>query len=210
MADEHGAGDPIRILAPSGVTTLNIHGCTVHSSLGLPINMEFVALRGGQLASFQELWQGVSFVIIDEKSMLGLRMLAQIDARLQQIIPCDSHFGGLNVALCGDFAQLPPIGDSPMYGEPSKEVTPLGTLSHKGKICTTYSSRILSSLSSSGSKATHRSRSNFESSCSKHLVKADFLWQIGNCFKQETKVNFPGRKWQHSTTHHVYMPLMMP
>lgn len=36
------------------------------------INTEFVPLRGGRLASFQELWRGVYFVIIDEKSMLGL------------------------------------------------------------------------------------------------------------------------------------------
>ena len=134
MADEHGAGDPIRVLAPSGVAALNLHGRTVHSLLGLPINTEFVALRGGRLASFQELWQGVLFVIIDEKSMLGLRALAQIYARLRQIIPSDSRFGGLNVALGGNFAQPPPVGDSPIYGEPSKEVTPLGTLSCEGKI----------------------------------------------------------------------------
>jgi PIF1-like helicase len=38
LADEHAAPDPIRVLAPSGVAALNIHGRTVHSSLALPIN----------------------------------------------------------------------------------------------------------------------------------------------------------------------------
>ena len=108
LADEHDQPDPIRVLAPSGVAALNVRGRTLHSGFSLPLN-GFSALSGSRLANMQLLWEGVYFVIIDEKSMLGLRTLAQINSRCQQLFPNNANlpFRGLNVALVGDFAQLP-------------------------------------------------------------------------------------------------------
>lgn len=105
MATDHRLPDLIRVLAPSGVAALNILGRTIHSALGLPIDSEFVELRGSRLARFQQTWSGVHFITIDEKSMLGLRTLAQIDARLQQMKPDHSPLGGFNDALVGGFAE---------------------------------------------------------------------------------------------------------
>ncbi|CAK5270705.1 unnamed protein product [Mycena citricolor] len=117
LAAEHDQPDPIRVLAPSGVAAFNIRGRTIHSALGLP-----------------EQWRGAHFVIIDEKSMLGLRTLSQIDSRLRQILPHRSNnvFGGLNLALVGDFAQLPPVGDRPLYAPPSTDVSDSGSMSRDG------------------------------------------------------------------------------
>ena len=71
---------PIRVVAPSGVATLNISGRTIHSAFSLPINNvnEFVRLAGSRLANHQLLWEGVQFVIFDEKSMIGARTLVSL------------------------------------------------------------------------------------------------------------------------------------
>jgi hypothetical protein len=131
-AVEHGQSDPIRVIAPSGVAALNIFGRTIHSALGLPINRDFVPLAGSRLATFQELWKDVHFVVIDEKSMLGLRTLALIDSRLKQLKPSDNPLGGFHVALFGDFAQLPPVGDTALYGNPSDANTNAAALARDG------------------------------------------------------------------------------
>ncbi|KAF9536180.1 hypothetical protein CPC08DRAFT_652246, partial [Agrocybe pediades] len=78
MAADHGKPDPIRVFAPSGVAALNIRGRTLHSGFALSISGHS-ALSGSRLANMQIDWSGVHFVIIDEKSMLGLRTLAQLN-----------------------------------------------------------------------------------------------------------------------------------
>lgn len=110
----------LRRLAPTGVAAFNINGETYHSALALRPNPSTSGLFGevapSRLAALQESWGAVRYLIIDEKSMIGTLGLAQIDRRLAQIFPAAAHpFGGLSVLLFGDFAQLPPVGDTPMY-----------------------------------------------------------------------------------------------
>ena len=49
--------------------------------------------------------------------MISLLELFQIDVRLKQIFlnRSDKPFEGMNILLCGDFYQLPPVGASPLY-----------------------------------------------------------------------------------------------
>ena len=66
--------------------------------------------------------------------MVGLWLLAQTDSRLRQIFPqaADQPFGGVSVALFGDFAQLPPVGDTPLYSPPSTATTENGMMRREG------------------------------------------------------------------------------
>ncbi|KID81673.1 ATP-dependent DNA helicase PIF1 [Metarhizium guizhouense ARSEF 977] len=59
----------------------------------------------------------IKYLIIDEKSMLGLRQLSWIDNRLREAFPNrnEEFFGGLNILLVGDFFQLPPVLQKPLY-----------------------------------------------------------------------------------------------
>jgi len=58
----------------------------------------------------------VKLLIIDEISMVGYKMLGQIDKRLRQIMGQKSlFFGGVSVIAVGEFNQLPPVGQSPIY-----------------------------------------------------------------------------------------------
>lgn len=81
MAIDHDQPDPILVLAPSGVATLNIHGRTIHSALSLPLH-GFSLLAGTT---------GIHFIIIDEKSMLSQRTLAMINSRCRQIFRKGQH-----------------------------------------------------------------------------------------------------------------------
>src|SRR6185312_15663147 len=95
----------------------NIIGRTLHALLRLPVKGKKSDLSVATLQSLQALFRGCRFLIIDEKSMIDTKTLSLIDDRLRAIFPAtsDQPFGGLNVLLCGDFFQLPPVGGKPLY-----------------------------------------------------------------------------------------------
>lgn len=109
--------DPVLRAAPTGVAAFNIHGRTLHSLLRLPVRKQLVPLSTSALIRLQSTFKPCRFLIIDEKSMLGLRQLHWIDSRLRQIFPrsADQPFGGLNIILLGDFFQLPPVCEKALY-----------------------------------------------------------------------------------------------
>lgn len=73
-------------------------------------------LKGLPLRKIQDTFSSSSFLIIDEYSMVGFRLLAQIDKRLCQATDRISElFGGVSIILVGDILQLPPFGDKPLY-----------------------------------------------------------------------------------------------
>ena len=50
-------------------------------------------------------------------SMVGRKFLGQVDQRLHQVFPhrADELFGGCSCLFFGDFGQLPPVMDFPLY-----------------------------------------------------------------------------------------------
>ena len=59
----------------------------------------------------------MEYLIIDQMSMVGKKLLGQVDTRLCQVFPhrADTLFGGWSCLLFGDFCQLPPVMDLPLY-----------------------------------------------------------------------------------------------
>ena len=117
LASEAGKQNPVFRAAPTGIAAFNIVGKTLHSLLRLPVKGKKSDLSVATLQSLQALFQDCRFLIIDEKSMIDIKTLSLIDDRLRAILPATSHlpFGGVNVLLCGDFFQLPPVGGKPLY-----------------------------------------------------------------------------------------------
>jgi len=117
LAQRSGKGNPVVRAAPTGVAAFNIIGRTLHSLFRLPVKQKKSDLSNATLQSLQSLFQDIRFLIIDEKSMIDLKILSIIDDRLRLIFPdqSDQAFGGLNVLLCGDFFQLPPVNGRPLY-----------------------------------------------------------------------------------------------
>ncbi|EFY84461.1 ATP-dependent DNA helicase PIF1 [Metarhizium acridum CQMa 102] len=112
-----GRGTPVWRAAPTGVAGNQISGTTLHSLLHLPINKDFKPLSPTDMARLQKKLRDIKYLIIDEKSRLGLRQLSWIDDRLREAFPNrnEEFFGGLNMLLVGDFFQLPPVLQKPLY-----------------------------------------------------------------------------------------------
>ena len=98
------------------MAAFNVDGHTLHSLLSLPTKIDFKGLEGDRLHQLQQSLSTTKYLIIDEMSMVG-RILGQVDRRLRQIFPHQSHevFGGCSCLLFGDFGQLPPVMDLPLY-----------------------------------------------------------------------------------------------
>ena len=117
LAREAGKPNPVFRAAPTGIAAFNIIGKTLHSLLRLPVKGKKSDLSVATLQALQSLFYDCRFLIIDEKSMIDIKTLSLIDDRLLAILPAhsDQPFGGVNVLLCGDFFQLPPVGEKPLY-----------------------------------------------------------------------------------------------
>ena len=126
-------GTSCAVTATTGKASYNINGCTIHSLLKLPVgsrgNKE---LTGQALLRLQNNLKGISYIIIDEYSMLGQTMLGWIDRRCRQATGIsDEVFGGLLIMLFGDPGQLPPVADKPLYhSKPTSSVGEQGHLAY--------------------------------------------------------------------------------
>ena len=57
----------------------------------------------------------MNYFIIDEISLLGCHNFFGVHRRLQKVRLCDEFFGNANIILVGDFQQLKPVIDRPLY-----------------------------------------------------------------------------------------------
>ncbi len=107
---DHGV--PIGITASTGIAATHMGGVTIHSWSGIGIknyiseeDLEAIS----QKASVRKKIQESQVLIIDEVSMLHHFRLDLIDQVLKHIRKSTEPFGGIQMILCGDFFQLPPV-----------------------------------------------------------------------------------------------------
>lgn len=118
-AAQRDESDQVFCAAPARVAAFNIRGSTLHQLFRLPVNRPWFELDSETLAAVQAGFRRCKLLIIDEKSMIGLKMLHQIDVWLRAIMARPTvFFGGMNILLCGDFTRLPPVLDTALYALP--------------------------------------------------------------------------------------------
>ena len=96
--------------ATTGLAATHLSGVTIHSWSGIGVHTEiphgfFDNLTKGRRKAIEQ----ADVLIIDEISMLHDFLLDIIDQICRIVRENDRPFGGLQVILSGDFAQLPPV-----------------------------------------------------------------------------------------------------
>ncbi|GFV38025.1 ATP-dependent DNA helicase PIF1 [Trichonephila clavipes] len=101
-------------LAPTGKAASNIKGETLHLALGIGLSKN-TRLSGSSITEYAEKYANVKCVIIDEISMVGTNMYEKVNTHLKQFKGSEEPFGGLHILHFGDFNQLPPVKDAPIF-----------------------------------------------------------------------------------------------
>lgn len=108
------------ITASTGIAATHLGGQTIHSWSGIGVRDHLSAYDLDKIEQNEKLvkrFRATKVLIIDEVSMLSANTLDLVDRSLKAGLQSDAPFGGLQVVLCGDFFQLPPIvrgsGDTP-------------------------------------------------------------------------------------------------
>ncbi|HAR99790.1 MAG: AAA ATPase [Candidatus Moranbacteria bacterium GW2011_GWC2_37_73] len=112
----------VAITASTGIAATHMNGQTIHSWSGMGISDTFTEEDYTKLKKrhyHKQRFATTSVLIIDEVSMLHAHQLDIINAICKKFKEPFSPFGGLQVILCGDFFQLPPVAKS---GEESRFV----------------------------------------------------------------------------------------
>jgi hypothetical protein len=120
LFSERNENHRFAVLAPTGTAAALLNGSTYHKALGIhrksDVGQDFSRSESAILNEVRSRLQGVEYVFIDEVSMIACHELYSISARLAQITSMhDAPFGGMNIILAGDFAQLSPVFGSPLY-----------------------------------------------------------------------------------------------
>lgn len=95
--------------ASTGVAACHIGGITLHQFAGIGLGTASLD-RCYEMASRRAtLWRKTKHLIIDEISMIDADYFDKVEAVARHIRRNDRPFGGIQLILCGDFFQLPPV-----------------------------------------------------------------------------------------------------
>lgn len=103
--------DEIVVVAPTGLAAINVGGMTVHRAFKMPQTIPNIRdIRS--LKPVKEIFgldSPTTMIILDEVGMIHSSTMFFMDKTLQKIRKNKKPFGGLKVAMFGDFFQLGPI-----------------------------------------------------------------------------------------------------
>ncbi|MFT3741403.1 MAG: AAA family ATPase [Gammaproteobacteria bacterium] len=102
----------IAVTASTGIAATHLQGTTLHSWAGIGVKDSVSQQDLEKLLKARRIprhYKKTKVLIIDEISMLHKYQLDMVDRMAREFCDCDQPFGGIQVIVCGDFFQLPPI-----------------------------------------------------------------------------------------------------
>ncbi len=104
----------VAVTASTGIAATHMNGMTIHSWAGIGVKNSLSSANLKTLKTkkyLEKKLDKVKVLIIDEISMLHQNQLQMVEQVLQYFKMNSLPFGGIQIVLCGDFFQLPPIGN---------------------------------------------------------------------------------------------------
>jgi ATP-dependent exoDNAse (exonuclease V) alpha subunit len=99
----------IVILAPTGVSAVNVQGETIHAFFGLKPGFELPEAKKLGKPKNPSLYKRVETLVIDEISMVRADLMDAMDIFLRNVRKTPEPFGGVQIIFIGDLYQLPPV-----------------------------------------------------------------------------------------------------
>lgn len=99
-------GKRVVVCAPTGIAARNVNGVTIHKLFGVYNNKPTMGF------SKKESLRKADYLVIDEFSMVGEKLLNLMSDALKEIMNNNQPFGGKNVFMYGDILQIPPINEN--------------------------------------------------------------------------------------------------
>lgn len=102
----------VAVTGSTGIAATHLQGTTIHSWSGIGVKDNLTTKDLEKLQTNDRIkrnYKKNKVLIIDEISMLHAHQLDMVDVIARYILKTEKSFGGIQVILCGDFFQLPPV-----------------------------------------------------------------------------------------------------
>uniref|UniRef100_A0A8D0F0W7 ATP-dependent DNA helicase n=1 Tax=Strix occidentalis caurina TaxID=311401 RepID=A0A8D0F0W7_STROC len=97
--------------ASTGVAACHIGGTTLHAFAGIGSGKASLeqCIQLAERPGVRQHWLACQHLIIDEISMVDGKFFDRLEAVARAVRKRDEPFGGIQLIICGDFLQLPPV-----------------------------------------------------------------------------------------------------
>ncbi|CDK28314.1 unnamed protein product [Kuraishia capsulata CBS 1993] len=104
--------DTVAVTASTGLAACNIGGQTLHSFAGIGLgqgSVDDLCKKVRRSRKHRTRWEKTKVLVIDEISMINGELLDKLNAIAKKLRKNTKPFGGIQLVVCGDFFQLPPV-----------------------------------------------------------------------------------------------------
>ncbi|KNZ58812.1 DNA repair and recombination protein pif1 [Puccinia sorghi] len=113
LRDKWGADTgTVAVTASTGAAACTLSGTTLHTFGGIRLGANSVRVCIARARSDQRVrdrWAATEVLVIDEISMVASDYISKLDAVARALRGRSKAMGGIQIIMCGDFLQLPPV-----------------------------------------------------------------------------------------------------